>query len=63
MSNHKAGANTTDQNHIRRMAAEGANAKEIADVLRLPVECVESFMPEQPKPKRKPVSKAAPAED
>lgn len=58
MRNFKVGANNTDIRHIRRMAGEGANAQEIATALRLPLACVQSFMPEQPKPKRKAAPKA-----
>lgn len=53
----KAGANYSDIAKIRKNAAAGHSAEDIANGLSLPLACVESYMPAKPveedKPKRK----------
>lgn len=46
----KSGANFKDRGKIKAMADEGQGAKQIAEALKLPLACVESFMPDAEDP-------------
>jgi hypothetical protein len=53
----KLGANYSDVNRIRALAAQGYSADEISQATRIAVPCVESYIPQDDKPKRKRRSK------
>lgn len=49
----KAGATRTDQNRIKKYAADGMTAEQISKALAIKLEVVESFMPKQKKSSKK----------
>ena len=49
----KKGANFKDQNDIARWAEAGKSAEEISEIMSIELSCVESFMPDKPKRKRR----------